>query len=201
MTVEEIVDIEWTMFDQVHNIGGRASCQEDPRTFFIMRSSQLRAWSPDMRESYGRDLLEARNHGRNLLSEKYGYMMERTSPLEYAQIRDRLPVRSPEKLAQIDRICSVHVGWMKEMSSRYPHLAGRGRATQRHEDTPYTTSFETYLWGELATYSLETLEHYWAHIQTLQQEGRNMNEEILRHTVAQYGYSSLDEAESRLAGK
>jgi len=201
MTVEEIVDIEWSMFDKVHNIGGRASCQEDPRTFFIMRSSQLRAWSPDMRESYGRDLLEARNHGRNLLSEKYGYMMERTSPLEYAQIRDRLPVRSPEKLAQIDRICSVHVGWMKEMSSRYPHLAGRGRATQRHEDTPYTTSFETYLWGELATYSRETLEHYWTHIQTLQQEGRNMNEEILRHTVAQYGYSSLDEAESRLAGK
>ena len=143
MTVEEIVDIEWTMFDQVHNIGGRASCQEDPRTFFIMRSSQLRAWSPDMRESYGRDLLQARKMGRNLLSEKYGFMMERTSPLEYAQTRVRLPARSPEKLAQIDRSCSVHVGWMKEMSSRYPYLAGRGRATQRHEDTPYTTSFET----------------------------------------------------------
>lgn len=201
MTVEEIVAIEWSMFDQVQNIGGRASCQEDSATFSIMRSSQLQAWSPEMRESYGRDLRDALQCGRNLLSEKYGCMMERTSPLEFERIKDRLPRRSLEKQGLIDQICRVHVDWMKQATLDYPCLAGRGRAMERHEDTPYTTSFETYLWGELATYSLETLERYWEHIQQLRREGRNLNEEILMYTVTQYGYATLEEAETSLSGR
>lgn len=43
--VRRIAEAEWKLFEQVHNIGGRASCQDSPDTFFIMRSSQLMAWS------------------------------------------------------------------------------------------------------------------------------------------------------------
>ena len=32
--IEEIIDIEWDMFQHVDNIGGRASCQDDFETFY-----------------------------------------------------------------------------------------------------------------------------------------------------------------------
>ena len=38
--VEKILQLEWNMFQKVENIGGRASCQEDFETFYIMRRSQ-----------------------------------------------------------------------------------------------------------------------------------------------------------------
>lgn len=199
-SVEEIVALEWEMFDKVQNRGGRAPCQDDKDTFVLMRSSQLAAWSPAMRESYRKDLEAAREAGRNLLGEKYGYMMARTNPQEYAQIRDSLPPRTPEKEQLIDALCKVHVAWQRELARTYPYLAGRGRAIGKEQDSAFVTSFETYLWGELATYSLDTLERYSAYVAGLQREGVNMNAMILKNTAARYGYASIEEAESLLSG-
>lgn len=198
--VEEIVAQEWVMFDQVHNIGGRASCQDDRITFEVMRSSQLLAWSEEMLDSYARDLRDARLVGRNLLAEKYGYMMERTSPLEFERIRESLPPITMEKRALIDHISAVHMAWWKELNEAYPALTGRGRSGNREDDGVAGTSFETYLRGELATYSRQTLERYWEHVQKLQGEGKSLNRLILEHTVHQYGWNDLDEADRKLSG-
>lgn len=198
--MEQIIALEWKLFDQVQNIGGRASCQDNEKEFHIMRSSQLTAWSEGMRDSYYEDLLTAELQGRNPLAEKYGYMMERTNPLEFARIKEQLPPRTPEKDAIIDRMCQVHVGWLEALAEQYPHLAGRGRPIRRSEDTACATSFETYLWGELATYSLKTLQQYEAYVQQLQAQGKNMNLMVLENTTKQYGYASLEEAERALAG-
>ena len=62
------------------------------------------------------------------------------------------------------------------------------------------TSFETYLWGELATYSLDTLERYAAYVAGLAREGVSLNAMILQNMVARYGYGSAEEAEARLSG-
>ena len=35
--IQRLIEREWTLFDKVRNIGGRASCQDDRKTFFIMR--------------------------------------------------------------------------------------------------------------------------------------------------------------------
>lgn len=201
ITVKTIIATEWTMFDKAQNIGGRADCQNDPKTFVIMRASQLMAWSEEMQESYRKDLEQAVKEGRNPVAEKYGYMMERTSPDEYAAIQDQLPPRSAEKEKLVERICAAHVSWLEAVTEKYPRLAGQGRSIRRDEDSPVNTSFETYLWGELLTYSDETIRLYAQHVEQLLKEGKNMNAMILENTVEQYGYSSLDAAEARLSGK
>ena len=198
--VREIVDTEWDLFDKVRNRGGRAACQDDANTFFIMRSSQLAAWTTAMRESYFCNLQAAKRQGRNPLAEKYGYMMERTSPEEYAEICGQLPFLNEEKRQVIDTICAVQVAWLETLSRYYPGLTRRGRAIHQSADTLWTTSFETYLRGELSTYSMNTLGLYWNYVVSLQAAGENMNEMVLRNTVEQYGFSSLEEAERQLRG-
>lgn len=59
--IDEIVALEWEMFDRVCNCGGRAPCQDDREPFFIMRSIQFGVWSQQARESYLRDLQEAKH--------------------------------------------------------------------------------------------------------------------------------------------
>ena len=39
--IQRLIEREWTLFDKVRNIGGRASCQDDRKTFFIMRLSLI----------------------------------------------------------------------------------------------------------------------------------------------------------------
>ena len=53
---EDILNREWNLFQQVQNVGGRASCQEDERTFRIMRAAQFEAWNEAMLASYRQDL-------------------------------------------------------------------------------------------------------------------------------------------------
>lgn len=197
--VSSIIQTEWELFDQVHNIGGRASCQDNWPVFRIMRSSQLLSWTPDMLSGYREDLDRAISDGRNPLSEKYGYMMERTWPEEYERIRPLLPAPDAEKRRLADGICRIQVVWQEEIASRWPLLAHRGRAIRSGEDSPSVTSFETYLWGELQTYSLRTLSLYDAHVKNLYRQKQNLNQIILTYTVQQYGYSSLEEAEAFLS--
>ena len=46
--IKSVVTIEWALFDKVQNCGGRAACQDDAKTFSIMRASQFRAWSLEL---------------------------------------------------------------------------------------------------------------------------------------------------------
>ena len=49
--IEKLIQMEWEDFQKVNNEGGRASCQDDPETFFIMRRSHFacrRIWTAPM---------------------------------------------------------------------------------------------------------------------------------------------------------
>lgn len=197
--IKSVVAIEWALFDKVQNCGGRAACQDDAQTFSIMRSSQFQAWDRELLESYKEDLLYAQAQGRNLLCEKYAYMMERTAPVEYEQIKDALPVPSLETLYLADLICAAHVVWQEELAKRFPRLTGQGRPIRKEMDGPGVTSFETYLRGELLTYSVETLRLYAAFVEKNQKEKINLCEQVLRNTVLRYGYPDLAAAEEHQA--
>lgn len=193
--IEQIVEMEWKMFQNVRNTGGRAACQDDFETFDVMRKSQFLTWDLPLLESYWQDLQEGKAQGRNLVMEKYAYMMESTAPKEYEAIATGLPKISEEKQAMVEQIVAIQVGWREEFAEKYPHLSGQARIIHTSEDTLYDISFETYLRGELKTYSMQTLVLYGRRIVAFVQEQKNMTEEIMRYTTAFYGYKTLEDAE------
>ena len=193
--IDMIADLEWKQFDKTKNEGARASCQDDPETFFIMRKSQYMAWPDELLEMYLGDIHGAKEACWNLITEKYARMMESTAPDRYEQLKDSLPERSDVRKQIAEQIISIQVGWMEDFASRYPRMARNARSIHTYEDSAYNTSYETYLRGELGTYSDETFKMYGQFIAGLAKQGLNLADMIMTNTAKLYGYKSLDDAE------
>jgi len=195
--IDTIIASEWEMFHDINNINGKASCQNDPTTFKIMRQSQAISWSVPALESYLDDLINAKQDGRNLLTEKYARMMKITSPLEYERIEHLLPPLDQSIVPIIDEIVEMMITWEIEFAQRYPTVTRRLRPVSSVDDQSFVTSLDTYIRGELETYSSKTLDLYHKHL--CQQKSINVNvvEVILEYTVQQYGYSSLQDADQK----
>lgn len=196
--IDEIIKREWDFFQEVQNIGGRASCQDDFETFYLQRKGQFEIFDTEVRESYLQDLKDAKQIGRNLVMEKYAYMMESTDPEYFQTIQDQLPVIDSQQRQFIDYICEIEVQMREEFNQLYPHLASQARYTHSQEDEIDDTSFETYLRGELSTYSAHTLWLYGKMLLEMLKEEKNMIILIMERTVKAYGYLSLDEAERKM---
>lgn len=190
--VGKIVALEFEAFDKVENEGGRASCQDDFFTFDIMRKSQYMTWTRDMLIQYLYDFDRELKYGHNLITEKYGRMMESTAPLEYEKLKENFPLITPEKKQIIETIVAIQVGWMEAFAAEYPKLAGKARSIHTYEDNPYNTSYETYLRGEISTYSDKMLELYGRFIAGISKEGGNLAYRIMENTVHLYGYDSFE---------
>lgn len=193
--IRQIIDVEWEFFQNTNNEGGPASCQEDYETFVIMRSAQFSSFSEELLESWYGDLCRARAEGRNLITEKYARMMESTAPERYQELKPFLPEHDSERTAITEEIIRIQVEWLEECRRKYPSVTALARRIHTAEDTPWDTSAETYLRGELGTYSDETLILYGRYVAVLKKEGRNLNEMIYERQVRSYGYASLQAAE------
>ena len=196
--VEKIVQMEWMAFDQVRNKGGRASCQNDWDTFSIMRRSQYLTWEESLLDSYLQDLERAQEEGRNLIMEKYARMMESTAPEKYEEIKSYFPELNQEKKEIIEQIVRFQVSWMEKFAASYPRLAENARSIHSYEDDSDNTSYETYLRGELGTYSDKMLELYGRYIVGYARAGKNLTYDIMDLNVKMYGYVSVEDAERRL---
>lgn len=196
--IEEIVDLEWNQFDKVKNEGGRADCQDDFATFSVMRKSQYMTWSEELLISYRNDLTDANNKGWNLIMEKYARMMKSTAPEKYAELESELPVLNERRIAIQEEIIKIQVAWMEEFASKYPKMADNARSIHTSEDNAYNTSYETYLRGELGTYSESTFVLYGRFITGLMQSGKNLAYETMSNTAKLYGYESVEDAEKRM---
>ncbi len=192
-----IAKSEFEAFDKVQNEGGRASCQNNWPTFKVMRMSQYMTWTEDMLLQYLYEFKTNYANGRNMIEEKYARMMESTAPLEYARFANQLPAVSDAKRAIVEQIVALQVKWMEEFAVAYPNLAEEARTIHTAEDLPYDTSYETYLRGELCTYSDRMLEMYGRYIVAHAQEGRNVAREIMENTVQFYGYQDLEAANAK----
>lgn len=196
--IDDIVQLEWQAFGSVQNEGGRASCQEDLDTFRIMRKSQFLTWDAATLGCYHADLERAAQLGRNLIQEKYARMMISTAPAQYAEFAHQLPALSAWQQRSIERIIEIQLAWREEFARHYPRLSSQARLIRTEEDGPAGTSFETYLRGELGTYSEDTLKAYLRMVEDTRQEGGNLSSASMAHTAKLYGYAGLDAAERQL---
>ena len=164
--IEKLIQMEWEDFQKVNNEGGRASCQDDPETFFIMRRSHFAPC---------------------------------TAPEQFKKLHHFLidPTLAGEQWS--DAIVKQQLAWMEEYQAKYPVLASGNRLLYSSEDTPYDTSFQTYLLGELRTYSDSTLHTYWQFINELKKEGKSLALLTMEAEVKAYGYEGLDAAEKALS--
>ena len=198
--INRIIEAEWSMFDEVNNEGGRAACQDDEWTFYAMRYSQHNAFSVEMLESYEQDIMDAVQEGRNLLTEKYAYMMEYTDPAYFEKnLRKHLPQVSAGKEEIVARAANLSINFQQDFEKKYPAFAKAGRPLTGTDGTD--VSLHVYTLGELKTYSVRTLELYIRDMRESETNGENIAFRIQRSTALFYGYDSLDEAERRLQNR
>lgn len=196
--VDAIVRMEWKAFDQVKNEGGRADCQDDWETFRIMRTSQYLTWSEEMLGQYIYDFSSSVEKGWNPITEKYARMMESTAKEEYDRLKENLPEIPQAKREIMEQIIAIQVEWMEQFAKEYPKVASGARVIHTSEDGPYETSYETYLRGELGTYSDDMLMLYGRFIAGLAKEGKNLAAMTMENTVHMYGYDSLESAQEKM---
>ena len=191
--INKIIDIEWTMFDNVKGIDGRASCQDDARTFYIMRYSNFCARSERTNRSYLADLQEADRGERNLLMEKYAYMMEYSDPAYYYDVLEpKLPRANAEKMENIQKIIDMERKQNEAFARKYPKLASRMRPVKDNENGE--TSLSTYSLGEYKTYSEETIALLLGDM--LANHDMLIKQQTV--TVRFYGYESIEAAEQEI---
>lgn len=189
--INKIVLTEWHMFDKVINIGGRANCQDDEWTFYVMRYSQFNSLSHDTLTCYMNDLEIALATGRNLLEEKYAHMMEYTHPDYYQKnLKANLPEISEKKAEIINNISKIMMNFEEEFSREYPGISKKGRPSKGVNSS--MVSSEVYLIGELKTYSEVTLIKFYDDVLNAKKIGKNLVTEIRKTTALLYGYKSLE---------
>lgn len=179
--IDRIVKNELEMFLSV-KAQGESTCQEHPDTFMLHRRAQFSPWSEDALTSYLEDLTLAKKEGINLMT------------LKYARMDNLVPKQNPNPL--ILEIVSIQYQWQEELFEKYPRLMANARPISRESDSKGVTSFETYLEGELETYSDTTLSLLHKDIVRKQKEGINMTEEIYDFLVKESGFASIEEAEA-----
>jgi hypothetical protein len=184
--IENILAIELEMFLSVPS-AQKSTCQEHPESFKLHRRAQFSAWSRNTLKSYLHDLEKAMDDGMNLMTQKYARMDNLIPPLNNNPL--------------IDVIIGYQCTWQREMMRKYPGIMSGGRPLSSAEDSGFMTSFETYLRGELETYSDTTLEFLHQDILEKYAQGISMAEEVYHCLILDMGYESIEDAEQAVSGR
>lgn len=192
--VKQIVDMEWDLFTNLNNTGGRAFCQDNKEEFYINRTTQWENLTEEIQDSYLNDMLIAEEQGRNMLFEKYAYMMKTTHPDEYESIKKYLPREDPMKTRVIERIENIVMKWEIEFKEKYPKFAKLCRPTENGIEDELTSA-RVYLVGEHMTYSYTTNLYYFEYVKSLEY---NLVEKIFTDIVKKKGYESIEQVENSL---
>ena len=189
--INKILEKEWKYFSNLNNIGGRADCQDNREDFIIMRKSQWETFNEETLLSYLEDL----NSKNNPLFQKYAQMMKYNSPEEYEKIKDILEKASDEKTDLVNKIMFIYMEWEKEFFERYPIFSSMGRPLYSSEDDNIETSIETYLRGELLSYSEKTLKLYLNYVIDNKEKNINLAIKNMDNLARMQGFNDSDDVE------
>ena len=189
--INKILEKEWKYFSNLNNIGGRADCQDNREDFIIMRKSQWETFNEETLLSYLEDL----NSKNNPLFQKYAQMMKYNSPEEYEKIKDILEKASDEKNDLVNKIMFIYMEWEKEFFERYPIFSSMGRPLYSSEDDNIETSIETYLRGELLSYSEKTLKLYLNYVIDNKEKNINLAIKNMDNLARMQGFNDSNDVE------
>ena len=189
--INKILEKEWKYFSNLNNIGGRADCQDNREDFIIMRKSQWETFNEETLLSYLEDL----NSKNNPLFQKYAQMMKYNSPEEYEKIKDILEKASDEKTDLVNKIMFIYMEWEKEFFERYPIFSSMGRPLYSSEDDNIETSIETYLRGELLSYSEKTLKLYLNYVIYNKEKNINLAIKNMDNLARMQGFNDSNDVE------
>lgn len=158
--IDNIIELEWNMFQELKNIGGRASCQDNYPYFRLMRKSQYYAWDMELIESYLNDLSEAKKYGYNVLAIKYGFMEESLDIEHFNKIKDNLPKLEEKRINLNEAIIKLQLEMFEEFQKENKEDSSLMRTLYSNTDSVNNASYETYLRGELSSYSEKTVYLY-----------------------------------------
>lgn len=149
--INKIVKDEENFFVRTKNIGGKADCQNELGNFIFARKAYWNIYNIDILKQYMCDVDNYKKEEKNPVALKYAYMMKQTDTNSYTKIERLIPPIDENKKRLIESILMIYMKWETEVDVRKP------RKLFSYEDTLNKTSIETYMRGELSTYSLETL--------------------------------------------
>ena len=190
--IDEILEKEWNYFSNLNNIGGRADCQDNREDFIIMRKAQWLTFNEETLLSYFEDL----NSKNNPLFQKYGQMMKYNSPKEYEKIKNLLEQPSSQKLDLLEKIMEIYMKWEEEFFKAYPIFSSMGRPLYSKQDDDEDTSIETYLRGELLSYSEKTLALYLKYILEMKNKNINLAVKNMDNLASMQGFENSQDVEN-----
>ena len=190
--IDEILEKEWNYFSNLNNIGGRADCQDNREDFIIMRKAQWLTFNEETLLSYFEDL----NSKNNPLFQKYGQMMKYNSPKEYKKIKNLLEQPSSQKLDLVEKIMEIYMKWEEEFFKAYPIFSSMGRPLYSKQDDDEDTSIETYLRGELLSYSEKTLVLYLKYILEMKNKNINLAVKNMDNLASMQGFENSQDVEN-----
>lgn len=179
--IDKIAAYEWDMLLKTRSNQKYLECKNNKYMFLLMRRSQWNVYPLDIQSAYLRDIHTALKEGRNLMIEKYGYMMEDTQPEAYARIQHELPPKTPAKVALVTELISYHKIWYEQAKELLPTTIMFGRSVSA--DGTNDTSIDTYLKGEFFTYSVDTLERLSEFARRMRQESVNLIVETYKQYI------------------
>lgn len=190
--IDEILEKEWNYFSNLNNIGGRADCQDNREDFIIMRKAQWLTFNEETLLSYLEDL----NSKNNPLFQKYGQMMKYNSPKEYEKIKNLLEQPSSQKIDLVEKIMEIYMKWEEEFFKAYPIFSSMGRPLYSKQDDDEDTSIETYLRGELLSYSEKTLALYLKYILEMKNKNINLAVKNMDNLASMQGFENSQDVEN-----
>ena len=197
--IDQIISEEYPMFSSVQNIGGRAACQDDPDTFYIMRYAQHSIFGRETLESYLEDIGKAKREGRNLIAEKYSRMMEETDPDWFEKnLRPYLPEPGRRSEILADSLTVVFMSCYERVKQQYPALLAVVRGPYDNRDG---ASIRLYFSSELKTWSEKTLLLACSDIADCLEAGKNPVLMLYETIIAQYRERESEEGKASSIGK